>query len=697
MGIFGKDSNGHKIFSTGRITDSKNVVQKVRYNREQLISDDVAYQLNTYLNFGVFPTFADTYADKYNYDKSSEKVRRVVGEDRAGTPGVRSIFNRAGAIIIGTGNQSGPQIYDVDVMNDTHWWRLGLNVPLMDTPKSRRMMRQKLGCSVKELVKASQSGMMGQATYAYSDFMYCKHLGKVPNNYMITLRRFATPVSDYITSSGPDLFTINDEKELKDSLLKQRESKNPVSIGCMVTWMGVSGNEMSNVLKYSFKMPFKEQQAELQDSKSDADANTSVIGGMFNMFDSTYRQQYMSGQAGNSANAAFAHFGINLGNPPYSDHLRFKDRNKVYGPIDAVKSTYIRSDEGLVFNQKLTLVFEYELRSYNGINPRQAMLDLLSNILNVTYITGSFWGGGIKSYGAHQSNIFANLNIFKCRGGFTDFIDAFAKDLSDVGTKVKEGLGIDFSNPASILQALKGIGNTIGGMLMGGMLNKLGRPQKAMYNSFLSPSPIGFWHVMIGNPRAPIMSMGNMIITNVTVEHNGPLGVDNFPTELKVTVELDRGKPRDLRDIEKMYMNGNDRIYAPMTDKVFDMYKNAIDYHAKRANRGTSVSDMLTSGIEILRGGANSVYNPGEKTTSAGEVPTDAAIPVPTITQESMEVLAKSLIKNFGSQDIYSIYLASTEQEYGAGKKKGNEVTSDDNFYNPAAATTSSTTNTPAT
>ena len=29
-------------------------------------------------------------------------------------------------------------------------------------------------------------------------FMYCKHLGKVSNNYMITLRRFPLPVDDYI-------------------------------------------------------------------------------------------------------------------------------------------------------------------------------------------------------------------------------------------------------------------------------------------------------------------------------------------------------------------------------------------------------------------------------------------------------------------------------------------------------------------
>ena len=44
-----------KIFSKGIINNSnKNVVQKVKYNREQLLSKDTAHELNTYLNFGIF-------------------------------------------------------------------------------------------------------------------------------------------------------------------------------------------------------------------------------------------------------------------------------------------------------------------------------------------------------------------------------------------------------------------------------------------------------------------------------------------------------------------------------------------------------------------------------------------------------------------------------------------------------------------
>ena len=642
-------SNGYKIFSKGTIsTGNKNVVQKVRYNRAQLLSKDTAKELNTYLNFGIFPTFADTFIPYYENGKLVDCPNAKAG---IGTPGVRSLFNRAGAVILGSSNGN----YNVDITDgdQTNFWRISNNVPLMDSPKARQRIRRSSGCSVKELVEASEQGLMGQETYAYSDFMYCKHLGKVSNNHLITLRRFPLPVDDYIGANG----------ETDDERMK-RTAKNAACIGCMVTWMGVSGNDMSGILKYSYKMPFKEETAEFQDKKADADQNTKFLNNMFSVFDKEYQKQYQEGFAGEAANeafnSAFDHLGIKtlkLGEPPYksADYTDFRDRGKVYGPIDSIRATYIRSDEGLTFDQNITLTFDYELKSYNGINGKQAMLDLISNILNVTYTTGTFWGGGYKGYASHQSNIFANLEIFKARGGFTNFVDAFSNDVTKISDNVKNAF-----KGKDIWETLKGFANNLGGMIMSGMLNSLGRPQKAMYNALLSPAPIGFWHITIGNPKRPIMSIGNMIITDCAIEHYGPLGIDDFPTGLKVTMSLTRGKPRDLRDIEKLYMQGTDRIYSSMGDKVFDMYKNAELYKASRTNPSTY--EPMTNVAKI-------------------QLPTDTKSK-PTITIDNYEKINKTMKKYFGTDDAYAIYVPAAEQEYGSGKpstKQNERVTGKEN------------------
>jgi hypothetical protein len=165
--------------------------------------------------------------------------------------------------------------------------------------------------------------------------------------------------------------------------------------------MGTPGNDMSNILKYSYKMPFTFQNSQWnQVSGADYDSQSGPLNAIAAAFDPTYRKHYQRGEVGTIYNSYIGkHFGA--GSQPYSVQAMQEhyDRSKVYGPVDTIKGTYMRSETGLEFNQTMSLQFDYELRAYNGINPRQAMLDLLSNILNVTYTTGTFWGGGYTGYG----------------------------------------------------------------------------------------------------------------------------------------------------------------------------------------------------------------------------------------------------------------------------------------------------------
>lgn len=601
------------IYTDGDTLKNQTMISKVRTNREYLLSSEISTELNTYATWGPFATFNDAFDHKYDTEKKGAPLK----DGDVGAPGVRSIFNKMGAVLVGNTSN------DI-ITGEASEWRISNNVPLMDNVASRKAIRANSGCTIRELVQASAEGKLGRNTYDYSDFMYCKHLGKVSNNYLITLRRFPLPVDDYISAIGTS-------KDIRSA----STSKNVQSIGCMVTWLGTPGNEMSSILKYTVSMPFKEVGAQLQDSNIDADANSKRLNSIAGMFDAKYRQQYMDGMAGGNNEIMNKMFGMS--DQPYrvSDFTR-RDDAKAYGPVDVVKTTHMRAEDGLKFEQTFSLTFDYELRSYNGVNGRQAMLDLISNILNVVYSTGTFWGGGYRGTGAHQNNIFANLEVFKKNGGFTDFADSFAKDISTIGGAAKNAV----DSHGGFLGTLKYALNQLGGMLVGGMLNKFGRPQKTMMNSILSPAPVGFWHVTIGNPHHPIMSIGNMIIDSAQIEHYGPLGLDDFPTGLKVTVNLKRAKSRDLRDIEKLYMHGNDRIYTSMGPKVFDMYTYAKEYKGSRQKTNLANADTEIKANETL--------------TDIGQ----------------MKGMQEILAKYFGHSDTYSIYVSACEQEDGAHKKK---------------------------
>ena len=690
----------NKLFGKTFIPDN-HLVSKVRCNREYLISQDISRDLNTYNYFGIFASFNDVHKRQFSKG-SNEYNKRIATKDakgntvenygkmtadavkevfdptkKTGSPSVRSIFNRAGGMMLGTdGLPAAVSEVDINkhIRNGASGWRISNNVPLMDSPNTRERIRRDSGCSVKELVQQSEQGLLGRAIYSYADFMYCKYLGKVPNNYLITLRRFPVPPGDFIS-------TVSTGKVK----LKEGSNMGGQQIGCMVTWLGTPGNEMGNILKYSYKMPYEDKKSDWQTIEGSADGASGVANSIAAAFDPAYRAQYISGHGGGAFNAHIGKF-FGCKDGPYNPAMNegFYDQNKVYGPIDKVKSTMMRSSEGLEFEQNITLTFYYELRAYNGINTRQAMLDLLSNILQVTYTSGGFWGGGYRGGGMHQNSIFNNLAIFKCHGGFDEFMDAFSKDYSTVTEKISGSVDANGGWLNTIKKAL----NQLGGMILGGLLNRMGRPQRMYANSLLSEQPVGLWHIMVGNPNHPILSIGNMVLLNTEVEHYGPLGLDDFPSGLKVTCTLKRGKPRDLREIEKMYMHGNDRIFFSMGPKVTNMYKQALDYK-KKENSILQPASSLNDNIMNIKKGYKDTIDAEDKlvadkdtmdfaktSTETREITAEAEKIANELTPagvdaEKMGRFGDSLQKWFGETDVYSIYFAAAEQEYGATKSKG--------------------------
>ncbi len=72
--------------------------------------------------------------------------------------------------------------------------------------------------------------------------------------------------------------------------------------------------------------------------------------------------------------------------------------------------------------------------------------------------------------------------------------------------------------------------------------------------------------MVVGNPYKPISMIGNLICTETKFQFNDVIGADNFPTELKVTITLEHGRPRDAGDIQSMFNDGQGRIYYPPKD-----------------------------------------------------------------------------------------------------------------------------------
>ena len=381
----------------------------------------------------------------------------------------------------------------------------------------------------------------------------------------------------------------------------------------MITWFDTDDNKLSDIMSYEYEASWKKLDAKIQqlDSQED-DEGRGIAGKIINNLSPGYNLQTAKGtNTGGLLGQLMNSMGIGSSTHEYQHNDvalgRNYDNNKVYSPKDTIQDTHIYEGK-LTFKHEFTLNFSYKLRAYDNINPKSAFLDLLGNILTVTYRKGTFWGGRSEILGAKPNkagwqkynNILKGLsdaggdlwkNIFHLEGASTDSMLSAFSQFNGALLDIVKGAGLDIGSMANnALQSAKdflsgnmtasevgdkvknGVQKTakgvqklnLGQAMMGSINNKLGRPALYAFDSLLTGAKVGLWHVTIGNPKNPIATFGNLILTNAKITHSGPLGFDDFPTELHVSVSLKHAMSRDATEISKMYTKGQNGIYLSL-------------------------------------------------------------------------------------------------------------------------------------
>jgi hypothetical protein len=438
---------------------------------------------------------------------------------------------------------------------------------------------------------------LGRAKYRWADFMYCKDLGKVSNNHLITLRKFNAPVDD-------NIFYYH-------NYANGREATDTPDKGRLISWFGTDDNKLEDIINFKYDAKWdKKDDLKVMDVDSKEESG-KMIPSLINLTNKNYITAVSKGLAGES-NAVLNWFGDAVfgnhsqgmweGHKDKADYYH-RDANKVYEPKNTVRDTHIYNGK-LTFNHEINLTFSYKLRSYDGINPKSAFLDLIGNILEVTYRRGTFFGGSYRWKGAPRNEAGwkkANDIIDTLGGAATEDIQgllglpieqwgnflsngSFAGALKDMVADSDSLLGkaaevvqnIKDNGLSGAMDSLKGVGRdaiaTAGQLAIGAIKNKIGRPAIYGLDSIVSGRAVGMWHLTVGNPRNPILAIGNLILTGASIQQLGPLGFDDFPTELKVKVTLTHGKSRDAVEIANMYTIGKGAIYHPI--KNLDAFKN---------------------------------------------------------------------------------------------------------------------------
>lgn len=408
--------------------------------------------------------------------------------------------------------------------------------------------------SIPTITSLVEDTTLAQKTpYYYTDFLYCKYVGQIPNNQLITLRRYPAPTFDSLAIPGQlrgDAAPVYDKKgnkrEISDKDIEGQKEFFPIAQA--VTWFGEqTGNKLSELLSFTVNMNWKNVESEVsvaagneqgsEDSPAPGVAQfLGILTGQVNTPFTTANSQYDPYNGG-----------------PYS--------HRVYGPVNVIAKTYKR-DRGLDFKQSISLNFEYSLKSIGNINPKAAMLDLISNLLALTYNNAAFWGGANRYFPQKPTYPFLGgpegMNAWY-RGEPVAFAKAVGKQVSTAMTGLGKVLSDLTADPIGTLKSLAAGAARLGMIEMG----KGRAPSIVALKSLLTGEPVGEWHMVVGNPRKPIAMIGNLICTEAKFQFNDVIGADNFPTELKVTITVEHGRPRDAGDIQSMFNDGQGRIYYP--------------------------------------------------------------------------------------------------------------------------------------
>lgn len=432
--------------------------------------------------------------------------------------------------------------------------------------------------------------------YNVKDFIFCKYYGIIPNNRMLTLRRFAHPTmdslrvidrdtkGDFVTSGATGVKyesqSIPNLGKLQDS---EAQLNTSLPVAQLVTFFGGdTGNNLSTILGIDTGLNFNMQTQEPMKNEQTGDP-----GLMNTPYGDLIKAAITSGSNNLTADKIedidkfvatllAPEQQINVLERALLDNAVSADgplSKKIFVNVNTVNQVNVRA-QGLNGGLNgFNINFEYNLASAGEVNSKLLFLDLMTNVLSVGADYAQFLTPEIR---VQQTNLGMGFP-----GGPKKYVQAITDPMQYLRETITQLLSEGEVNKR--LAAEKGLTDSLTEMANDLKKFAYGQqeldPNSKLYKSLsvmisdaflkkiyytpimLSGYPTGEWHLTVGNPLNPIAMMGNLICKNVKISFNDDLGPDDFPTEMKVSLTMEPGRQRHRGDWESMFNRGNGRLY----------------------------------------------------------------------------------------------------------------------------------------
>lgn len=411
----------------------------------------------------------------------------------------------------------------------------------------------------------------------HKDIAYLKDLGVYPPNKMFILRRF-----DQTDVKGPEADLNSDE-----------EYKNKKPISKIIGWI----EEDSDLFNLTVNEGWTRDSSFIHD----------LIGEIFK------------------------DAGISLSNiqsvPSWSQGLLF-DFLQSSGIID--KDTKILNllgnpnvlDQGatregggenssysLKSNWKFTLKTRYEAKYIYDIDPVDAMKSIIDNALSM--------GSSPEVNFALSSEMFKGMSKFgnpEVKKGYDDM----KKLIKDLTTKIKNNITSsedenttddpDDPNEEKNTNPFSDLTNSlddIGGDLFSSTIGKFRWNVRGTYgvHSGNNTTP---WHLTIGNPLSPVLSLNNIVVDNVKISSPNEFTFNDVPKYVDVEIEVSNSRDLGTNKLASMFFRRHNRTYD--SPEIIEGTLQTLKPYNINNNKSNNIPTKLDRSLNIERMSHNYPY-----------------------------------------------------------------------------------------
>lgn len=261
---------------------------------------------------------------------------------------------------------------------------------------------------------------------------------------------------------------------------------------------------------------------------------------------------------------------------------------------------------GLKSDIKVTLKTAYEMKFIGDVDPGSAMLDIIGNII---YMGTSNTKFVMANKGDVLAAVEKAVNSPSSSKAWWDLIctliKMFLKAVVNLFNSAMESLGLtggDSNNQnanahSSTASTANGTATSVAGASQGSMIADPKNKGKLVENpDFLDNLAGGIlqtvlastvaiykwplkgsialmtgqnstpWHLTLGNPMSPFVSLGNIVVDNVKIGFENEFHYNDMPSKINVEITVKLGRPIGAQEIEKMFNNSYKRVYSARTN-----------------------------------------------------------------------------------------------------------------------------------